>query len=321
MKIFNKATIKLTLLYTTVLMLISICFSVAIGVTASREMNRPFERQPMNRIFPNDDGRIMFEKTWRERTEESHDRLVIALILTNVGVLFLGAGLSFFLARWTLRPIERAMESKTRFVANASHELRTPLAVMLMENEVLLRDKSVKSGELREQIKSNLVEIEKLQKLTDYLLQIDKDEDFDLSDINIEDVVVEAVQKFSSVAGAKNIQLDIKTQPKIIKSNFDALARILDILLENAIKYSGENSTIHIIATDSQIAVIDQGIGISSEDLPHIFERFYRAEKSRTSDGYGLGLSIAKNLANQLHIQVVAENNADGCGATFRIVF
>jgi two-component system sensor histidine kinase MprB len=103
----------------------------------------------------------------------------------------------------------------------------------------------------------------------------------------------------------------------------DILSKIIAILLDNAVKYSPAKSRVTVVAGASQISIIDQGSGIPEEDLPHIFERFYRAEKSRTSEGFGLGLSLAEKLADKIGVKIEASNHhgADGtvAGAKFTI--
>jgi signal transduction histidine kinase len=279
-KLFDKATLKLTALYTGVLMLISIGFSVAVGVTASQEMGRPFSR-PSRVVMEIDD--VTFEDIIRIHTDQTNGRILAVLILINLGVLTLGAGLSYLLARLTLQPIEQAMEAQARFVSDASHELKTPLAAVAMENEVILRDKKADKQELRATVESNLEEVKKLQQLTDTLLQISEGQ---------------TVEK-------------PKERAVIIE-------QIVKILTENAIKHDPKHRQPTIERTEKVIKVIDQGPGIAAADLPHIFDRFYRAEKSRTSDGFGLGLALAQHLAHKIGAEIVAENNQGG-GATFTV--
>jgi signal transduction histidine kinase len=339
MKLFNKATLKLTAIYTAVLMVISVGFSIAVGAAAAHEMNRPFER---SRIIIQSSPKDILEQEFRARAAQANGRIAAVLVLVNFGVLIIGAGGSYFLARWTLRPIEKAFARETRFVSDASHELRTPLAAIQMENEVMLRDENTGKIELRAQIASNLEEIDKLRALTDYLLRLNQDEVLKLSDVNITTIVHKTIKNAKKVAATKEIsivaetplqapslqsmnttartELAVKAADSDItwRTNAEALTEILAILLDNAIKYSPPKSTITVAAADSQITISDQGPGIAPDDLPHIFERFYRAEKSRTTDGYGLGLSLAKHLADEMNLNIEARNNPSD-GANFTI--
>jgi signal transduction histidine kinase len=326
-KIFNRATIKLTLIYTVILMIISVCFSVAVGLTASREIDRPFPRPPREIIFE-DSSRVDFTQIFRERNRETNGRIIVALILVNLGVLILGAGFSLILARWTLKPIEKAMAEESQFVSDASHELRTPLAVITTENEVILRDKDISRKDLRDQVQSNLNEARQLQKLTNYLLDLSSSENCEVkitqTEFDLTEIIESAISRVSANAKVKKIDFSREIQPVKITASFEALCEILVIILDNAVKYSTEKSVIKVVANEREISILDNGGGISDEDLPHVFDRFYRAEKSRTSEGFGLGLSLARNLAEKISAKISVENlreNDKITGAKFIVKF
>lgn len=278
MKTFDHAILKLAALYTAVLLAISSGFSALIFMTTMQGMERR-ANIPQNVIIRPQGGDSEIEIFIRERDAAIRDDLVARLIILNISVAMFGAVASYFLARWTLRPMHEAYEKQSRFVSDASHELRTPLTVIQMENEVLLKDPKVSRDELRQQVGSNLEEIQKLQKLTNTLLELGNG----------------------------------KTQKRE-----EVVERIVQIFIENAIKYDPKHRQPKIVRENNRIDVIDQGVGINEKDLPHIFERFYRAEQSRTSDGYGLGLALAKELADGIGAKIEAKNNKDG-GATFSL--
>src|SRR4030042_2699111 len=166
---FKAAYLKLTFFYVLIAMAISICFSLAIYNISSREIGRGLG--PQNGIFreiiPND-----FENLRNQQIQKSNTRLKINLFYYNLVIFVLSMVGSYFLARRTLRPIEEAMESQSRFTADASHELRTPLTAMKAEIEVALRDKKMGLSESKKLLKSNLEEIEKLEKLSSALLTL-----------------------------------------------------------------------------------------------------------------------------------------------------
>jgi signal transduction histidine kinase len=188
-----------------------------------------------------------------------------------------------------------------------------------MENEVILRDKSAKCSDYKAQVESNLEEVGKVSALADRLLKLSKSEKLSLGDVDVLKVVNEAIEKFSKTPKFKNIEIKNKVRSKKITANADALEQILVILIDNAIKYSPKKSVVTISNGDGKIAVSDQGPGIAVEDLPYIFDRFYRAEKSRTTDGYGLGLSLAQHLAARQNLRIAVENIKKG-GAKFTIL-
>ena len=213
------------------------------------------------------------------------------------------------------------MLEESRFVSDASHELRTPLASMQMENEVLLRDKEATEEDYREQVKSNLEEVGKLSDMTNALLKLNRVENIELSDIDILPVVCEAIDRVTKAAEAKDIAIKNEITSFMVYANEDALAEILVIYLDNAIKYSPKGSVITIGGRlGKSLSVSDQGEGIARKDLPKIFDRFYRSDQSRHSEGYGLGLSLAKRLACQMSMRLSAKNNKNK-GATFTINF
>ena len=319
MKIFDKATVKLTAIYTVVIMVVSILFSVCLGVVTVGELKHPYEAPSIFKELRVDED---FTKAYRVRTKDAESKVWASLVLINVNMLIIAVALSYLLARWTLKPIERAMDDETRFVSDASHELRTPLATMRMENEILLRDRDAKKDDYREQLQSNLEEIDKLRQLTDTLLKLSGSNKLELGVVDASDVVATAIDRISRAAEAKDIAIDNRVSHFSLMTNEDALAEIIYIYLDNAVKYSPDHSTVEIYSSDNRsISVRDHGSGIAAKDLPNIFNRFYRADESRNSEGFGLGLSLASRMAEQLGGRALAANNSgkSAPGATFTI--
>lgn len=262
-----------------------------------------------------------------EEISEGQQRLLANLTLANLGVLVVGGAASFYMARRTLRPLEETLEAQARFTADASHELRTPLTAMQTEIEVTLRDKDMSITEARELLESNLEEVMKLQSLSNALLTLanqDK-EHFELKRLASKPILREAAARATKLAGQKHITIDNKAHNQRVVGNKDSLTQLFAILLDNAIKYSPEGSTITIGSVakggNALISVADQGNGIKSEDLPHIFDRLYRADQSRNKqkiDGYGLGLSIAKKIV-ELHHGAIDVSTKVGEGSTFTV--
>lgn len=319
MKIFDKATVKLTAIYTVVIMVVSILFSVCLGVVTVGELKHPYEAPSIFKELRVDED---FTRAYRVRTKDAESKVWASLVLINVNMLIIAVALSYLLARWTLKPIERAMDDETRFVSDASHELRTPLATMRMENEILLRDRDAKKDDYREQLQSNLEEIDKLRQLTDTLLKLSGSNKLELGVVDANDAVATAIDRISRAAEAKDIAIDNRVSHFTLMTNGDALAEIIYIYLDNAVKYSPDHSTVEIYSSDNRsISVRDHGSGIATKDLPNIFNRFYRADESRNSEGFGLGLSLASRMAEQLGGRAIAANNSgkSAPGATFTI--
>ena len=324
-KLVTRATLKLTLVYTAVIFIISLCFSVAIGGAAINGASQPFGHSPTQVVF--DDGtQANFDYVFHTHNQAVTNRVVADLVFANLIILICGAGLSFVLARWTLQPIEKTMREQADFVANASHELKTPLAVMQTENEVLLRAKKPSSKQLRERLVGNLAEVQKLRKLTDYLLMMNAQENDEINfrENDLIEILHESLTRVAGQAEQKHVAIKRHIEPLKITTDADKMSEIVYILLENAIKYSPKGSTVTVAAGRHAITVTDQGSGVSEQDRTHIFERFYRSDKSHTSDGFGLGLALAQTLATKIHAKISEKNvktNGKTAGAQFVVEF
>jgi signal transduction histidine kinase len=218
--------------------------------------------------------------------------------------------LSYLLARHTLEPIEASHRRQKRFTADVSHELRTPLTSLKMSSEVALMDKSASKDELRTALGSNVEDAAKMELLIGSLLRLTKlDEDtgrLALTPLNSGPIIESALDQIRSQAEAKKLHITSVASDSRISADVDAVTQLLVILLDNAVKYSPQNSKIKLTSTSQdgryELHIADEGPGISAEALPHVFERFYREDRARTdgsNDGYGLGLSIAKLIADR----------------------
>jgi signal transduction histidine kinase len=223
-------------------------------------------------------------------------------------VIFVVTGAAgYFLAGRTLRPIKEMVDEQRRFITDASHELRTPLTSLRSEIEVGLRNASLSEKEARALLQSNLEEVISLQLLSDNLLaltQNGREKALVMEDVSLSQSLKEAEKRLNGNLKKKKITVKTDVPDDLtVRGVRESIVSLLVILLDNAVKYSPSKSTISLSAKrsegHSEITLVDQGIGIEKEDLPHVFERFYRANKSRSKEqvsGYGLGLSIAKKI-------------------------
>jgi signal transduction histidine kinase len=328
-QLFHSATVRLTLYYLCIIMLLSGAFSVALFRVSTNEFNRIQRQQEKYLQAP------IFQKPYDssvlqpDSIAESVARIRDNLLLFNLGILIIGGGLSYALARQTLQPIEDAVAAQDRFTADASHEFRTPLTAMKTEIEVMLREKKATAPELRATLQSNLEEIEKLEMLSSGLLTLahhDQKEEVIFTQIALHEVAREAVARVMTLAKQKNITIEIKATKETIAADQWGLTELLTILLENAVKYSENDKKIWLTAAiENRQAIIrikDEGIGIKASDLPYIFNRFYRADLSRSSEnvaGYGLGLSIAEKIV-ELHQGKIKAESTPGKGTVFTII-
>ena len=291
-------------------MAISVFFSLIIYRGAAFELQRietiQTQRRPMIGGPPVLDPEII---------KETKRRIMFSLFATNVIILGLSAGSGYFLAGKTLEPIRKNMEEQKKFIGSASHELRTPLTSLKTEIEVGLRDKKFTAIAARKILVSNFEEVNKMQKLSDYLLRLNRLESgknvFGMSKVDLKKVAIKAI-------GKRRVISDL--EKSVVLGNEDALSELVGILIDNAFKYSPNGNSITVRVKNKQIEVSDKGIGIPKSDLPYIFDRFYRSDKSRTKDGYGLGLSIAKQIADLHGAKIIVESKL--CmGSTFKVIF
>lgn len=239
----------------------------------------------------------------------------------------IGALLGYALARNNLRPIEANIESQNRFVSDASHELRTPLTALQATNEVALRKPKLTEPVARQLLQENIHEVIKLKELSEGLLNLLKQDSkpAKLRPTNLQDVSSEAINTVIALAQAKNIVIEDLFPPQKVLANQASLTRLLIILLENAIKYSQPKSHVKLKSETKNkhlfILVEDNGIGIKATEIPHLFERFYRADTSRSklnNQGYGLGLAIAQKIASQ-HGSTITVKSTPQKGSTFSL--
>lgn len=325
---FHSAVLKLTMWYLLIIMFISLCFSLALFSVTTHDLEANLRRQGeafMRLGIPQQ----AFETARQTAFDELLHREILNLLRFNLAVLAFGGGASYFLARRTLRPLEAAMEAQGRFTGDASHELRTPLTVMRSEIEVALRESKLSANEARELLESNLEEVIKLENLSQSLLQLARfgpqSGAFERAEHDLAEPVKAAVLRTEKRAAARKITIKVEIKHILIHGNTASLTELFVTLLDNAVKYGRNNGSILVdMKSSSKEAIItiqDDGIGIKAEELPHIFERFYRADNSRskdTADGYGLGLALASQIANIHHGSIVVDSAVD-VGTTFTV--
>lgn len=311
----NKPYLKLTFMYASILCLVSIIFSTIIYSNTVNSFNvRPIEIFYGKVYSSNEKAKEAINK----RDNEIKKELLFHLIVLDSMIIILGTIGSYFLSKKTLKPIEENLELQMEFISNASHELKTPITIISMENEVLLKQKKHTEDELVDQIKSNLEEVQNLSKLVNILLELARNNKITLEKVKVFDVANNSINKLSSLAKKKNITILNNITNLEINANKDILEEVMVIIIDNAIKYSDKNTTIKVYSKNNKIFIEDEGIGIKEKDIKYIFDRFYRGDKSHSSEGYGLGLSLAKHLTEKMKMKITAYNNHDK-GSTFII--
>ena len=310
---------RLALSYLAVIMTLSLVFSVIIYAITSVQLDRPLPpgeqaQQPPELI------ERQFSRRLEQRNRETRGSVIMSLAALNGVMLLVGYWLSLLLARRTLEPIERSIEQQAQFVSDASHELRTPLAALLLVNEVALRKSTLTEKKARQVLSQNVAEIKKLTELSNSLLDLAKSEQA-MTESELASpikLIEEAAAQFAPAVRVKRVTISYKNRGfahnVLLQTN--AVRQILAIFVDNAIKYAPpKNGKVNVnVWVDRkkhalEFTVRDNGPGIALGDQKHIFERFYRADTARTRtdmSGHGLGLAIAKSLA-------------DRCGYTIRV--
>src|SRR5215475_4164557 len=228
----------------------------------------------------------------------------------------------------TLARLENAVAEMKQFTASISHELRTPLAILRGEAEVALMQQN-SAEQYRRVLASQLEEFEKLTRLINQLLTLARAESGEVEiahePVNISAMAQTLAEALEPVAAAKELTLSCTCGPNVtVRGDSAWIERIILNLLDNAIKFTRPGGHVKVrVSQDSQTATLeveDDGIGIPADALPHIFERFYRADASRSNrvDGTGLGLSLVKWAVDQHHGSINVESLASK-GSRFRV--
>ena len=334
---FPKTRLKLTIWYLAIIMFISLLFSAVIYLSLAHELER-IERIQRYRIENRQFLKPLFLKNPYHQTpldpqvfDQARIRILYTLIFVNLIILLSSGALGYFLAGKALRPVKDMLDEQNRFIADASHELRTPITSLKSEIEVYTRGGSHTLEEADRLLASNLEEANNLQILSDNLIQLAQyqkpNNAGDFTKVSLAELIGSSEKKFKSLAKQKSITIKNKVKDCAFLGDKDSLIQLFSIFLDNAIKYSPHKSKVaietKIINRFIFITIKDQGIGIEDKDIPHIFDRFYRSDASRTKQnvqGYGLGLSIAKKIVD-MHHGIISVKSRAGKGTAFTIQF
>lgn len=321
---FAARTRQLALSYLAIIMTLSLLFSAILYGVMSSQLDRPLPPRQQAGLEVSD----WLRDRIAERDREARTSMLLSLLALNLVMLGGGAWLSYYLAQRTLRPIREAMEAQAQFVSDASHELRTPLTALLTTNEVALRKKHLDETKAREVLTKNIREVEKLRGLTEMLLALnhaDQERTPVLEVVQLDELVHDVVESVEDIARARSIAIEVNIAEQSVMADSLASAQVIKILLDNAIKYSPDKSTIKLYTTPIDESLVlhvkDHGIGIAPTDIDRIFDRFYRADTARTrsdTSGHGLGLAIAKSLAGQQR-HMLAVKSSPGNGSEFMV--
>ena len=220
-----------------------------------------------------------------------------------------------------MKPIEEMVEKQKKFTADAAHELKTPLTAMKTDLEVNLRDKNLDLKKAKTVLESTINDIDSLTLLTNSLILQSKYQNYKngkKDPINLKESAQNVIAKLEPATREKKIKINLDADEIKIQGDENFVRELLTILVDNAIKFGKNEGKIEISIKAknnyAQISVKDNGIGIDEKDIPYIFDRFYKADASRSKNeapGFGLGLSIAKEIVEAHKGKIFVKSKKD----------
>ncbi len=279
---------------------------------------------PRGRVFLLEVGRSI------EPERQALGRLLFVLVAGGGIGLLLALGGGFMLAGRALRPIQDAMGRERAFVADASHELRTPLAIIRANAEMLKRHPAQRVSTGMPSVDDILQETDRLNTLVGQMLTLASGEAgqarLAMADVDLNELAADAARQMRVLAEPLGTSIDVvgANGPLRLRGDPTRLREMLMVLLDNAVKYSGEGASVRVrlSAADgkARVQVSDSGPGIPSEALPRLFDRFYRVDKARSREmgGSGLGLSIARWIVDS-HGGTIRIDSVPGRGTTVTV--
>ena len=252
------------------------------------------------------------------------DRIGVAELPGEIAVFFIAAVLvtvltavlGLWFARRSLAPAERMFQRLTQFTHDASHELRTPLTVVNTELDLALR-----SADPRAHIEAAKDELKAGASLIDDLLDLAvlDASTVDGAPVDLSALVGREVERMGAAAADKGVAVRTAIEPQVVvRAEAGLAAQLVSNLVGNAVKFTPAGGEVTVSLTRSALCVSDTGPGIAASDLPHVFERFYQADDSRAQEGHGLGLAIARDIAEAHGWRLRAES-PPGSGAAFTL--
>lgn len=255
--------------------------------------------------------------------------LFILCIISFMISFFVFFAISVLLSTWILKPVEKSWQQQNRFVSDASHELRTPITVILANLNILSSKKDDLIKTQYQWIDNTKEEANRMKQLVDELLFLARSDDRQnklvFSKIDLSELLLSRMLSFEALAFEKGIRLDYDISDDLnIIGHEGNVKQLISILLDNAMKYCGDKGSVYLKAFSlkdrTYVLIENSGDLIDAEDLKHIFERFYRTDKSRsrTEGGYGLGLAIAKTIVDNMHGKISVLSDKEN-GTVFKL--
>lgn len=296
----------------TIILISSIIISMSLSLVYFLAANSAENRNPFPKNAPDytKEVRTIIDEHIHGERKEYLSSLSISLLSTGITLEIIIAIVSFILADKYIEPVKNAYEAQKEFIANASHEIKTPIAAI---------QANLEAADIKNNHWINNVEFEtkKIAALNTELLLLAKNDlitqKASQEEVEIKNLIIKNIEKIRPRIENKKLTFTGKSKKiKIAKNDFE---QILNILLDNAIKYSDKN--ISVVLTEKTLEIKNDGKTIKKNELEKIFERFYQTDKS--SEGVGLGLSIAKTISDRNNWQLSATSTKST--TTFKLVF
>jgi len=276
----------------------------------------------------------VYLQVFQDRTteQETLDSILRVLVVGGAVVVLVAIGFGAVYARRALVPIRESLVSQRlalrrqrEFAADASHELRTPLTVIRSSLEHLQRHRNEPVHAVGEALDDIGAEVDHLTALVDDLLLLARSDSGAISlehrPVDLGDVAADAASSLAKPAEAKSVRVVVDPAPIVVEGDPARLRQLVTILVDNAIRHSPSGGKIRVAVSlagaSAQLDVEDDGRGVNPDDMPHIFERFWRASGA-PSGGTGLGLAIAKWIVDR-HQGTIAVRNREEGGSAFRV--
>lgn len=313
---FRAAVIRLTTYYSVGVFVILTVFSMLVYGLFVESLDRDIKE---------DESGIEMEEAFHS---EAAENLFNILLISDVVLLFVAIFISYLLSKRTLEPLRIAYQKQKKFVADAAHELRTPLAVMKAGGEVVSqKERSV--SEYQRFISESGEEVERLITLSNNLLFLANNENITKNNfiqVSFSDISKKQCESIVPYANLKHVTISSEiAEGIIINGKEDDIKRLLLNLLKNAVDYNKTGGRVFVKlskkGTKALLSVKDTGVGIADKDITFIFDRFYKADSSRTqnaSSGGGLGLAIVSDIVAQ-HGGSINVTSKIGKGSVFEI--
>ena len=285
-------------------------------------------------IVAQQDGNTYFLQVLQDRSTEvgTLNALLTVLLVGGALVVVVALGFGFVYARRALVPIRESLEvqrtalrRQREFAADASHELRTPLTVIRSSVEHLVRHPERKVGDQKEALDDIEAEVEHLAALVDDLLILARSDSgavaLERTPIDLGDTAFDAASALGRTARDRDVHVEVDPAPSMVEGDPARLRQLVMILVDNAIRHSPRDGhvrvTVRAAGRTASIEVTDDGPGVRDEDMPHVFDRFWRAPEA-PSGGTGLGLAIAHWIVTGHGGRIGVANRPEG-GAVFRV--